>query len=188
MSATAAILPATGGRAMGGIAPGLTIGEDASGTRSCGRDGQIRTADLSLRRRPLYPSELRPRLNDCSARFARGEKSGLGEKPRVPLRGLSSGEAELVAGAEVAVEECADHRQTGVGAGFAVLGFGVVTTGTQGVRRFGVTHGDGTYLWRRGGGVWRCGSAEASCRHGGAGARPPRQEMTHIRLSDFLIR
>ena len=26
-----------------------------------GRDGQIRTADLSLRRRPLYPSELRPR-------------------------------------------------------------------------------------------------------------------------------
>ena len=25
-----------------------------------GRDGQIRTADLSLRRRPLYPSELRP--------------------------------------------------------------------------------------------------------------------------------
>src|SRR5262252_3026487 len=27
-----------------------------------GRDGQIRTADLSLRRRPLYPSELRPRL------------------------------------------------------------------------------------------------------------------------------
>src|ERR1700730_17857199 len=29
---------------------------DSSG----GRDGQIRTADLSLRRRPLYPSELRP--------------------------------------------------------------------------------------------------------------------------------
>jgi hypothetical protein len=28
-----------------------------------GRDGQIRTADLSLRRRPLYPSELRPRTN-----------------------------------------------------------------------------------------------------------------------------
>src|ERR1700683_2530535 len=27
-----------------------------------GRDGQIRTADLSLRRRPLYPSELRPHL------------------------------------------------------------------------------------------------------------------------------
>ena len=27
-----------------------------------GRDGQIRTADLSLRRRPLYPTELRPRL------------------------------------------------------------------------------------------------------------------------------
>ena len=27
-----------------------------------GGDGQIRTADLSLRRRPLYPSELRPRL------------------------------------------------------------------------------------------------------------------------------
>lgn len=27
-----------------------------------GRDGQIRTADLPLRRRPLYPSELRPRL------------------------------------------------------------------------------------------------------------------------------
>jgi hypothetical protein len=27
-----------------------------------GRDGQIRTADLSLRRRPLYPSELRPQL------------------------------------------------------------------------------------------------------------------------------
>jgi hypothetical protein len=27
-----------------------------------GRDGQIRTADLSLRRRPLYPSELRPRV------------------------------------------------------------------------------------------------------------------------------
>src|SRR6266852_6207964 len=26
-----------------------------------GRKGQIRTADLSLRRRPLYPSELRPR-------------------------------------------------------------------------------------------------------------------------------
>ena len=26
-----------------------------------GRHGQIRTADLSLRRRPLYPSELRPR-------------------------------------------------------------------------------------------------------------------------------
>src|SRR4030088_980052 len=25
-----------------------------------GRDGQLRTADLSLRRRPLYPSELRP--------------------------------------------------------------------------------------------------------------------------------
>src|SRR5450755_1425433 len=32
-----------------------------------GRDGQIRTADLSLRRRPLYPSELRPRTrSDCS--------------------------------------------------------------------------------------------------------------------------
>ena len=31
-----------------------------------GRDGQIRTADLSLRRRPLYPSELRPRIAlDC---------------------------------------------------------------------------------------------------------------------------
>src|SRR5580658_1271034 len=29
--------------------------------RDSGRDGQIRTADLSLRRRPLYPSELRPR-------------------------------------------------------------------------------------------------------------------------------
>jgi hypothetical protein len=29
-----------------------------------GRDGQIRTADLSLRRRPLYPSELRPRYLD----------------------------------------------------------------------------------------------------------------------------
>src|SRR5712671_6411511 len=28
-----------------------------------GRDGQIRTADLSLRRRPLYPSELRPRTD-----------------------------------------------------------------------------------------------------------------------------
>src|SRR5437899_3011312 len=27
-----------------------------------GRDGRIRTADLSLRRRPLYPSELRPRI------------------------------------------------------------------------------------------------------------------------------
>ena len=88
----------------------------------------------------------------------------------------------MVAGAEVAVEECADHRQTGVGAGFAVLGFGVVTTGTQGVRRFGVTHGDGTYLWRRGGGVWRCGSAA------GREPAPQTQEMTHIRLSDFLIR
>src|ERR1700723_2341584 len=30
-----------------------------------GRDGRIRTADLSLRRRPLYPSELRPRCFDC---------------------------------------------------------------------------------------------------------------------------
>ncbi len=28
-----------------------------------GRDGQIRTADLPLRRRPLYPSELRPHDN-----------------------------------------------------------------------------------------------------------------------------
>src|SRR5260370_25937883 len=34
----------------------------AAGFRS-GRDGQIRTADLSLRRRPLYPSELRPHTN-----------------------------------------------------------------------------------------------------------------------------
>ncbi len=31
-------------------------------SRDAGRDGQIRTADLSLRRRPLYPSELRPRI------------------------------------------------------------------------------------------------------------------------------
>src|SRR6266850_7107012 len=31
--------------------------------RKAGRDGQIRTADLSLRRRPLYPSELRPHTN-----------------------------------------------------------------------------------------------------------------------------
>src|ERR1019366_6065602 len=31
-----------------------------SGSEKSGRDGQIRTADLSLRRRPLYPSELRP--------------------------------------------------------------------------------------------------------------------------------
>src|ERR1019366_6648723 len=30
------------------------------GSGKSGRDGQIRTADLSLRRRPLYPSELRP--------------------------------------------------------------------------------------------------------------------------------
>src|SRR5271154_1715296 len=31
------------------------------------RDGQIRTAALSLRRRPLYPSELRPHTrSDCS--------------------------------------------------------------------------------------------------------------------------
>ena len=27
-----------------------------------GRDGRIRTADLSLRRGPLYPSELRPHV------------------------------------------------------------------------------------------------------------------------------
>ena len=33
-----------------------------------GRDGQIRTADLSLRRRPLYPSELRPRTRPIVAR------------------------------------------------------------------------------------------------------------------------
>src|SRR5271155_4589529 len=32
------------------------------GIGGSGRDGQIRTADLSLRRRPLYPSELRPRI------------------------------------------------------------------------------------------------------------------------------
>src|SRR5665213_1557767 len=37
-----------------------------------GRDGQIRTADLSLRRRPLYPSELRPRMilrHFCFAKY-----------------------------------------------------------------------------------------------------------------------
>ena len=38
----------------------------ASGKRS-GRDGQIRTADLPLRRRPLYPSELRPRRHNCTS-------------------------------------------------------------------------------------------------------------------------
>lgn len=32
------------------------------GIARSGRDGQIRTADLSLRRRPLYPSELRPHI------------------------------------------------------------------------------------------------------------------------------
>lgn len=30
--------------------------------KGSGRNGQIRTADLPLRRRPLYPSELRPHL------------------------------------------------------------------------------------------------------------------------------
>src|SRR5580658_1761062 len=34
---------------------------ECSATGGHGRHGQIRTADLSLRRRPLYPSELRAR-------------------------------------------------------------------------------------------------------------------------------
>ena len=38
----------------------------APATEIGGRDGQIRTADLSLRRRPLYPSELRPHTDPLS--------------------------------------------------------------------------------------------------------------------------
>ena len=41
---------------------GLGIQAHWRAIRDSGRDGQIRTADLSLRRRPLYPSELRPRI------------------------------------------------------------------------------------------------------------------------------
>jgi hypothetical protein len=41
--------------------PGLAVQAREWSLYGSGRDGQIRTADLSLRRRPLYPSELRPR-------------------------------------------------------------------------------------------------------------------------------
>src|SRR5579862_4297595 len=53
-----------------------------------GRDGQIRTADLSLRRRPLYPSELRPRTrSDCSkASLPRG----LGPTPQPLMRNIAA--------------------------------------------------------------------------------------------------
>jgi hypothetical protein len=63
------------------------------------------------------------------------------EKPA--LRGFAEGGTEVVAGAEFAIEESADHCKTGVRAGFAVLGFGVVTTGTIWVGRFWGAHGDG---------------------------------------------
>jgi hypothetical protein len=41
-----------------------------------GRDGQIRTADLSLRRRPLYPTELRPHRVDVLERLYQAVCSG----------------------------------------------------------------------------------------------------------------
>ena len=78
-----------------------------------GRDGQIRTADLSLRRRPLYPSELRPRaattilptleafLPDVTAIVHAGEVNFLRFFIRVPdrlfKRGASRGNAQHAA-------------------------------------------------------------------------------------------
>src|SRR5580658_9491473 len=44
----------------------LSIPQPRERAQTNGRDGQIRTADLSLRRRPLYPSELRPHFRTTS--------------------------------------------------------------------------------------------------------------------------
>ena len=53
------------------------------GKIGAGRDGQIRTADLSLRRRPLYPSELRPRK--CKSSSGRPQKENrFLASPRAP--------------------------------------------------------------------------------------------------------
>src|ERR1022692_4368525 len=48
----------------------------AWGSGKFGRDGQIRTADLSLRRRPFYPSELRPHS------YLRSEERRVGKECR----------------------------------------------------------------------------------------------------------
>jgi hypothetical protein len=50
--------------------------------------------------------------------------------PQSASGGFADGELEVVAGAELAVEEIADHGDTGASSGFAVLGFQMVTTST----------------------------------------------------------